>query len=69
MKSVDVRLPARDLSHGRISMREWSDRRGVEALAFTYNCDRGGAEFVVHVAFKVQQEAVAFAEELACRGC
>lgn len=64
MKSVEVRLPTRDLSHGLIAMREWLDRRGVETSAFSYNCDRGGAEVVVHLSFKLEQEAVTFAEEL-----
>jgi hypothetical protein len=64
MKSVELRLQTRDLSHGLISVREWLDRRGVETSAFTYNCDRGGAEALVHVSFKLEQEAAAFAEEL-----
>jgi hypothetical protein len=64
MKSVEVHLSARDLSKCLVSMREWLDRRGVEPSVFTYNCDRGGAEVVVHVSFKFEREAVEFAEEL-----
>jgi hypothetical protein len=64
MKSVEIRLPTRDLSDGLASMREWLDQRGFQPSVFRYDAHADGSEAVVHVTFKTHREAAEFAAAL-----
>jgi hypothetical protein len=65
MMTVEVPVPAEDVSTPMRKMREWLDHMGFEPSRFTWN--GGAGRFVVGVTFKAAEEAAAFAEHFAGR--
>jgi hypothetical protein len=65
MKIVEIPLPADDLSTPMNNMRQWLDQRQVESSGFSSKAVAG--RFVVHIRFKIAEEATAFAKHFAGR--
>ena len=60
---VEVRCDAEDLVSGMSKMREWLDARRIEPDIFRHTVD--GASVTIHLQFKVEREAIAFAQAFA----
>lgn len=60
MKIAEIPVPADDVSTPMGHMRQWLDRMRFEPSSFTWLDVIGGC--VVRVRFKVDTEAIAFAE-------
>jgi hypothetical protein len=65
MKTVEIPLPADDLSTPMSNMRQWLDRRQVESSSFSSKAVAG--RFVVQIRFHVAEQAAAFAKHFAGR--
>jgi hypothetical protein len=65
MKTVEIPVPADDISTPMSNMRQWLDQRQVESSRFSIKGAAG--RFVVHIRFKIAEEAVAFAKHFAGR--
>jgi hypothetical protein len=65
MTTVEVPVPAHDVSTPMRDMRQWLDDMRFNPSSFTWRETAG--RFVVRVRFKVSEEAVAFAEHFAGR--
>ena len=63
--SVDVRRGTQDLASLMLKMREWLDTQRFEPDTFRHTTDREGV--TVHVQFKIEGEANAFARVFAGR--
>jgi hypothetical protein len=59
MWSVEVRRTADDLMSVMAKMREWLDAQRIEPDIFRHMVDEAGV--TIHLQFKVENEAVAFA--------
>ena len=58
--SVEVRCDAEDLVNVMEKMREWLDARRIEPDTFRHTV--GEASVTIHLQFKVESEAFAFAQ-------
>jgi hypothetical protein len=65
MTTVEVPVPADDVSTPMRNVRQWLDDKRFDALTFAWSDIAG--RFVVRVRFKSAHEAVAFAEHFAGR--
>ena len=59
MQSATVRVPAADLAHAMISMRQWFDLNQCEPARF--DCGKRGVDVVMSVAFSTGGAAEEFA--------
>jgi hypothetical protein len=59
MKNVTVRVPASDLAHAMVLMREWLDLHRCEPTSF--DCGTNGAEVALLVGFSTGGAAKGFA--------
>ena len=65
MKTVEIPVPADDISTPMGNMRQWLDQKQVESSRFSVK--RAAGRFVVNIRFKIAEEADAFAEHFAGR--
>jgi hypothetical protein len=65
MHTVEIDLESADLRVQMNEMREWLDERHFEPILF--NWDRSGGEMLLSVAFKLAEEAQAFANRFSGR--
>jgi hypothetical protein len=65
MKTVEIPVPAEDISTPMSNMRQWLDQKQIESSNFSIKGASG--RFVVHIRFKIAEEAVAFAKHFAGR--
>ena len=65
MKTVEIPVPAEDISAPMGDMRQWLDQRRVEPSSFTIKGTVG--RFVVRIKFNVAEHAAAFAKDFAGR--
>jgi hypothetical protein len=65
MMTVEVPVPAHDVSTPMRNMWKWLDHKQFEPSSFTFKKISG--RFAVRVSFNIAEEAVAFAEQFAGR--
>ena len=58
--SVEVCCGAEELASTMLKMREWIDSRRFEPDVFRHTVD--GTKVTIHLQFKIEDEAIAFAE-------
>jgi len=58
--SVEVCCDAEELASAMLKMREWLDSRRFEPDVFRHTVD--GTKVTIHLQFKIEDEAIAFAE-------
>jgi len=58
--SVEVCCGAEELASTMLKMREWLDSRRFEPDVFRHTVD--GTKVTIHLQFKIEDEAIAFAE-------
>jgi len=59
LSSVEVRCDAENLVSAMSEMREWLDGRRIEPDIFRHSVEEAGV--TIHLQFKVESEAIAFA--------
>jgi chemotaxis protein CheY-P-specific phosphatase CheC len=65
MKTVEIPVPANDISTPMSNMRQWLDQKQVESSRFSIKGAAG--RFVLHIRFNVAEHAAAFAKDFAGR--
>jgi hypothetical protein len=65
MKTVEIPVAADDISAPMSNMRQWLDQKQIESSRFSIKGAAG--RFVVHIRFKIAEEALAFAKHFAGR--
>jgi hypothetical protein len=65
MKTVEIPVPADDISTPMGNMRQWLDQKQLEPSIFII--DRTVGRMVVRVSFSVAEQAAAFAKNFAGR--
>ena len=61
--SVEIHSDAEDLVRVMAKMREWLDARRIAPDIFRHTVD--GSSVTIHLQFKVEREAIAFAQAFA----